>query len=359
MSQLTKSFRASQILIDRTSQIIFSYDLTTAHFSYLNPAFEKVFQKKRESATDPLVLLPLVHPHDLPDLEEKYRQVLDGIEIQDIEFRLLLPGKTERWLCVTPFLLEEQKQIVGFADDITAGKEYSTYIKRFSDKKNAVLNILSHDLAGPLAMIESLSNALMEDMQQGKTEEVGQLIDLIKQSSHQGTQLIQEFLTQEFLESTHTDVIKKRLDIVDRMRRFMREYKQTEPEIRKTFSFSASSEHIYMELDDNKLMQCINNLISNAIKFTPDNGVIQVSVAEEEDAVLFKVADDGVGIPAKYHDVLFEKFTDARRPGLKGEPSIGLGMSIIKTIVGWHKGVIWFESEENKGSTFYIRLPKK
>ena len=92
-------------------------------------------------------------------------------------------------------------------------------------------------------------------------------------------------------------------------------------------------------------MQVINNLISNSIKFTPDGGEITVSLEEKENTVLITVADTGIGIPEKYHDTLFDKFTRARRPGIKGEPSVGLGMSIIKTIVEWHQGTIWFESQ--------------
>ncbi len=104
-------------------------------------------------------------------------------------------------------------------------------------------------------------------------------------------------------------------------------------------------------------MQVINNLISNALKFTPDGGSITISISEKDGIILISVADTGVGIPQKFHATLFDKFPESRRTGLKGEPSVGLGMSIIKTIVEWHHGEIWFESEENKGSTFYIRLP--
>lgn len=361
MQPMLTTFGASQALIERTSQIVFSYNIPSGEFNYLNPAFEQVFQKTRESASDLSSLLAMVHPEDLHNLEEKYLQVLEGEILKNVEFRILLADHSERWLCLTPFLLEEepgQVQIVGFADDITPNKQYSNYLKRFSDKKNAVLNILSHDLAGPMAMIESLSSHLLDDLQDGKNKDISKLIEMIKQSSQQGTQLIQEFVSQEFLESTHTEVIKQRLDIVQRMKLVMAKYFQTEKETSKTYRFVASSDCIYVELDDNKFMQCINNLISNAIKFTPDGGVISVSVEEEKESVLFTVADNGIGIAAKYHDTLFEKFTNARRPGIKGEPSIGLGMSIIKTIVEWHKGQIWFESEESKGSTFYIRLPK-
>jgi two-component system sensor histidine kinase VicK len=361
MSPLSNSFGASQAFIEHIPRVIFSYELSTGSFTYLNPAFERVFGRIRESASDVSSLLAMVHPEDLQDLEEKYRQVLKGEVLKGVEFRILLPDYSERWLCLTPFLLGEEPggQITGLVDDITAGKAYGNYLKRYTDKKNAVLNILSHDLAGPLAMIESLSLHLQEDLREGKTKDISKLIELIRQSSRQGTRLIQEFMTQEFLESTHTDVIRHRIDISERIRKVMEKYKETEEETLKSFRFSASSASIYMELDDNKFMQCINNLLSNAIKFTPDGGAIAVSVEEEEDTVLLKVADNGVGIPTKYHDTLFDKFTNARRPGIKGEPSVGLGMSIIKTIVDWHSGQIWFESEENKGTIFYIRLPRQ
>jgi len=362
MPAIPETFGSSQALLERTSQIVFSYNAGARKFSYLNPAFETVFQKTRESGSDLDALRNMVHPQDLADLEVKYQQVLQGTILKDIEFRILLPNLTERWLCLTPFMLKEgpgERQIVGFATDISVAKEYSNYLKRYTDKKNAILNILTHDLAGPMAMIESLASHLIEDLESGKSENLNKLMELIRQSSHQGLQLIQEFVSQEFLESTNTNMIKNRLDIVERLRRLMELYWNPNSETFKTFRFSSSHDSIYMNLDDNKFMQCINNLISNAMKFTQDDGVIAVQVEEEAEAILFTVADNGVGIPARYHDTLFDKFTNARRPGLKGEPSIGLGMSIIKTIVEWHSGEITFESEEGRGSTFYIRLPKK
>ena len=69
------------------------------------------------------------------------------------------------------------------------------------------------------------------------------------------------------------------------------------------------------------------------------------------------VADDGIGIPAHLLPVLFDRFTPARRPGLRGEKTTGLGMHIIETIVRLHQGHIWVESQENVGTTFYIQLP--
>jgi two-component system sensor histidine kinase VicK len=83
-----------------------------------------------------------------------------------------------------------------------------------------------------------------------------------------------------------------------------------------------------------------------------------VIVEDLETTVLIKVEDTGIGIPAAIQPFIFDKFTKARRPGIHGEPTTGLGLSIIKTIIEWHNGRIWFVSAEEKGTTFFIQIPK-
>ena len=346
-------------LIERAESIYFSYDIATMCFTYLNPAFEKVWHKTRKSVLDnPALLLKTIHPEDKAHVRTIYQELLEGTLVPEIEFRIKLRDQTERWVCVRPIRQEEPAAIVGYAQDITSQKEYNNYLKKFSNKKNAVLNILSHDLAGPLGMIHNLADMLAADLKEGEIEDLQNIIGIIQRSSKQGVQLIQEFLKQEFLEAAGTEVIKRRVDLVGAIREFIEEYQQTQQITSKTFRYLASVESLYLELDDNKFMQVLNNLISNSMKFTPDGGEITVTVEEKEATVLIKVADTGIGIPGKYHATLFEKFTRARRSGLKGEPSVGLGMSIIKTIVEWHQGHIWLESQENKGTTFFIEIPK-
>jgi two-component system sensor histidine kinase VicK len=82
-------------------------------------------------------------------------------------------------------------------------------------------------------------------------------------------------------------------------------------------------------------------------------------VEEKDSSVVFSVSDNGIGIPEQYHSVLFEKFTTARRKGLQGEPTTGVGMSVVKTIIDWHEGKVWFDSKENEGTTVFFELPKR
>jgi two-component system sensor histidine kinase VicK len=121
----------------------------------------------------------------------------------------------------------------------------------------------------------------------------------------------------------------------------------------------SSSPQVFAEVDQTKFIQVLTNLVANAIKFTPKNGHIRVIVQEEPQSLLIRVSDDGIGIPKDMQGELFERFTRARRPGLRGEETTGLGLSIAKRIVELHQGKVWVESEENKGSTFFVRIPHR
>lgn len=357
-----KTWEYLQELFQRSSRIVFAYHVESRTFSYLNPAFEKIWNLSPDQASaSPASLLEAVHPEDKAFLKSCYGEILAGKEKEKIEFRLMLDKGDFKWLCLShPLLIKDAsgQHITGMVDDITAVREQYNVLEKFAAKKDSVLEILSHDLAGPLTNIKALSAILAEETKAYGNKDLEKLIESISRTSERSIQLIRDFVQQEFLESANFLSTKRRVDIVRKLQESMDQYRDSEKHISKHFIFTTSDEEIFMEVDDYKFMQVINNLLSNSLKFTRDGGTITVSIDDQGDTVLFKVADNGVGIPAKYHDELFEKFTHARRPGLRGEPSTGLGMSIIKTIVEWHQGNIWFESKENEGTTFFIELPK-
>ena len=99
-------------------------------------------------------------------------------------------------------------------------------------------------------------------------------------------------------------------------------------------------------------------LLVNAIKFSRANATIRVTVSESEKEVTIAIHDEGIGIPPAIAKQVFDPFTSAKRKGTAGEQTYGLGLYICKQIVEAHGGQIWFESEEEKGSTFFIRLAK-
>src|SRR6185503_7822197 len=115
---------------------------------------------------------------------------------------------------------------------------------------------------------------------------------------------------------------------------------------------------VKLHINREKIWRVISNLISNAIKFSPVDSVIKVKAIQKQGNVVIAVKDHGIGIPDNMKDKVFNMFTNAKRPGTIGEKSFGLGLSISKQIIEKHSGKIWFDSVQDKGTTFYISLPK-
>ncbi len=356
------TLRFLEEIAERSTQVVFAFNIDAQEFVYLNPSFETVWSKTRESIfANPAALLETIHPEDKDYVIDFYQNLLLGLAKKEVEFRIIVPNKTPRWLYLTPLLIEEEpdaRMVAGFVEDTTSIRENQAYVQKFAAKKNSLLEILSHDLSGPLNNIQGLSSLLTKELEEYKNPRLDKLVEMVSRTSERSIEMIREFVKQEFMESVNVELIKERTNLVEMINIVLDQYKAAELDLAKTFVYEASAQEIYAEVDEYKLNQVINNLISNAIKFTPDGGIITVRIEEKDAVILFTVADNGIGIPAKYHHNLFEKFTKAKRPGLKGEPSLGLGMSLIKTIVEWHGGKISFESVERKGTTFYIEIPR-
>jgi len=356
---------AFQCIAQHSHQVFFVYDPNTCIFIHLSPAFAKLWGVEAEAVlADPSSLVARVHPEDHTYVEEKYHDALTGTMPQGLQFRINRPDGSICWLSLSAFWLGDEGEgglLTGIAEDISESVEYQHTLRKFAAKKNSVLEILSHDLAGPLGTVQGLTGLLASRVGKYNDPQLNEPLALISKTCQRSIHLIRELVKTEFLETSQAALIKSRVDLVLKVREVLEQYQASQQEIVKTFRLEASADVIWVNIDEVKFMQVINNLISNSIKFTPDSGIITTRVTDEPDtqSVLVFVEDNGIGIPAHLHEGLFDKFTKARRPGLRGEESVGLGMSIIKTIVEWHGGTIWFRSEENQGTAFYIRIPRE
>jgi two-component system sensor histidine kinase VicK len=323
----------------------------------MNPTCIEFFDLDNKEI-DSAILLKMIHVDDQSYLLTNLNRCIAGETIADVECRVER-GIHQRWLRITPFLFSEdgQRVLIAQAEDITAIKDHSEVLNNHNNKKNNILTMLAHDLAGPLGAIQNFTTLLDIETKNFNNPKLEKFISSIERIAKNSIHLIHTYIDQEFLESADVKVLKKRVDLLAKVKLGVTTYTDTENDLDITFDVKANRDHIYVEIDEDKFLQVINNLISNALKFTPKGGSIDINLEEKDKSVLISVSDTGIGIPKDFHDTLFEKFTSARRRGLKGEVSTGLGMSIIKTIVEWHGGSIWFKSEENVGTTFFIEIP--
>jgi signal transduction histidine kinase len=188
------------------------------------------------------------------------------------------------------------------------------------------------------------------------TEEQKELINLINETSNNSLELINEIL--EVANNDSAQLNKELVEInslISRSAELLR-FKAAEKNQEIKLDLLENPEELLISRE--KIWRVIGNLISNAIKFSPVNGIIYVKISADKNMVKIAVKDDGIGIPENLKDKIFNMFTEAKRPGTAGEKSFGLGLSISKQIIENHEGKIWFENNDDKGTTFYIILPK-
>ncbi|RYZ96960.1 MAG: hypothetical protein EOP47_22775 [Sphingobacteriaceae bacterium] len=221
-----------------------------------------------------------------------------------------------------------------------------------SREKDRILRTVAHDLRNPLGGIASLTSSMIDD--DDYTAEQIELINLIKETSYNSLELI-----NEILEATNNGTAKFTREPVE-----INSLLNNSVELLR-FKAAEKNQTIVLELLDQpkeiyisreKIWRVISNLISNATKFSPFGATIHVKITDEGDEVKISVNDHGIGIPDDIKAEVFNMFTDAKRPGTAGEKSFGLGLSICKQIIEKHDGKIWFESNAEKGTTFYIKL---
>lgn len=228
-------------------------------------------------------------------------------------------------------------------------------IKEANRLKAELLSTLAHEMRTPLTSIKGYSTALlMEETTFSPTDQKTflQIID-------QECDLLQE-LIQDLLESSIIDAgllkLERQPTILQRLvEDVIREQQRYAPHCQFVAHFSKHFPVI--EADPHRIEQVLRNLVSNAIKYSPNGGLIVISGQVESDHILIGIADQGIGIPPQDVHRLFEKFFRAKTGLVRHIVGSGLGLPIARTIVESHGGRIWVESQVGQGSTFYFTLP--
>jgi len=225
--------------------------------------------------------------------------------------------------------------------------------------KNQFLGMAAHDLRNPIASILMFSDFVLESKEDEINEELKQILEMIRNSSQFMLNLLEELLDVVKIESGKIGLNLVKVEMEDLLRKNV-----------KMNAILAANKEIAIKLnipqpvppisaDPVKIEQVMNNLISNAIKYSHKNTTITVNAFSTGDEILVSVHDQGQGIPKNELDKIFVPFAKISVQATSGEKSTGLGLSIVRRIIIGHHGRIWVESEQGKGSTFYFTLPLK
>jgi signal transduction histidine kinase len=228
---------------------------------------------------------------------------------------------------------------------------------QLSNKNYArVMKVMAHDLRSPFSGIIGITDILLND-ENISTKERNEMLELMQTSANNSLTMIGELL-QSSSSFEQREIVKQPLDIIVLLKQCIELLKFKASEKQQTIHYHHAAASVQVMADSEKLWRLFSNLIMNAIKFSQHNKTIYVYVeryADEE--VIVSIQDEGIGIPDKFKDSVFEMFTDAKRKGTAGEQPFGIGLSICKQIVEAHNGKIWFISNNPHGTTFYVALP--
>lgn len=346
----------------QSKDVYFVFDITQGRLIYLSPAFENIWGIDPQFVLpDPTTVLDSINPEDRQHATNHVLDCLQDRIAARFEFRITCQDGSNKHLKANLYPVINNNNVLfltGNVEDITLVKSNILYAEKINARKDTILDIMAHDLKGPIGVINMMACSIQREQQVAGNESILQSVKYIQQLCQRNIALIRDLMNQEFLESAEVKLRKERADLVWEIKDVIHHYNKSADVLSRKFVVTSDNEKMWVQIDSLKLMQVFNNLISNAIKFTANDGIIEIDIRDKGPQLQITIKDNGIGIPKHMQPYLFDKFTRARRTGLGGEEPVGLGMSIIKTIVELHGGTIRVESEENQGTEFYLVIPK-
>jgi signal transduction histidine kinase len=237
-------------------------------------------------------------------------------------------------------------------------------IKELDSMKDSFVSSVSHELRSPLSAIDGYCDLLIDCVNKNYSKEQElKGLQIIKQATVRLTNFINNILALAKMKANKLEVKKVDAEIAPIIDEIVTLYQPLAAQQHKRVYSEIADGIPKINIDIEKIKQVITNLVSNAMKFTKENGNVgvkafPVSNGYGDDYIEIWVQDDGVGIPKQQVDMVFQKFYQVHDGEFKRPKGTGLGLTIVFEMVKLHKGYVWAESDLGKGTTFKIALPK-
>jgi two-component system CheB/CheR fusion protein len=362
-----------QFISRLTSDYIFELDVDESgktEMTFVSENFNKITGGTINDIKTPERLFKILHPDDANELSRLVKIIISTGSAEELECRSFIKGNEMRWVSISAKAKIDEKTkkviaVVGTVKDITerkmAEEQIMNALKKAeeSDKlKSAFLANMSHELRTPINGIIGFSNLLLKP--DNTLEKKEKYVSQINASTSMLLRLIEDIIDIAKIESGSLTIEKSPCKVSDILNELYVHY-QLELKAR-------SKEHIQLVYtpfkdlsltvvtDPFRLRQVLLNLLSNAVKFT-SQGKIEYGFTLENNEIIFYVKDTGIGIKQEYLKQIFERFAQLELSLSRKFGGTGLGLTISKNIIELLGGKIWVESEWERGSSFYFKIP--
>jgi len=232
----------------------------------------------------------------------------------------------------------------------------NTTLVKLNQEKNEFLGIVAHDLKNPLFAILGLSEEILESFDNLSKEEVIEYTKIIQDSSHKMFQLIVNLLDVNAIESGKINITLEEVDLFPITQQLVKEYLERANNKNIQLHFNPNEEHFVILADKGTVHQILDNLISNAIKYSPHGKNVHIRLKHSQNIVKCEVQDEGLGLSPEDQEKLFLKFSRLTPKPTGDEHSTGLGLFSVKKLTEMMNGKVSCKSELNKGSVFTVEF---
>lgn len=245
----------------------------------------------------------------------------------------------------------EVKGVIVLLHDITA-------IRRLEKMRSEFVANVSHELKTPITSIKGFTETLLD----GALEDVDvsrSFLTIINEESDRLNRLITDILDLSKIEQKRMPLKVEEINLAKLIKETVRIIRE-EARAKNIAIYLPAEKNIIIEGDKDRIQQIVLNLVSNAINYTPDNGEVTITLQERDPKnIEMKIVDTGIGIPPEHVSRIFERFYRVDKARSRESGGTGLGLAIVKHLIDSHHGMIHVESEEGRGTTFTVILPRR
>nr|WP_144919714.1 ATP-binding protein [Paenibacillus bovis] len=256
-------------------------------------------------------------------------------------------------MIISPLYTQNQESVRGAVTVIRDMTEE----RRLDKLRIDFVSNVSHELRTPISMLQGYSEAIIDDVVE-TDEEKKELAQIIYDESLRIGRLVNELLDLARMEAGHLSLNYEEVNMEQFLHRIINKFggiaKENGVELKGNFEVH----DIVVKLDPDRIEQVLTNLIDNAIRYTPENGHVIITLTKTVNGVNISVQDNGAGIPAEDLPFVFERFYKADKARTRGRAGTGLGLAIAKNIIDAHNGQISVQSKLGNGTTFSFNLPQ-
>jgi signal transduction histidine kinase len=231
--------------------------------------------------------------------------------------------------------------------------------QRLMELKNDFINNVTHELKTPVATVSVALEALKNFHALNDPTRTKEYLDIAQNELNRLTLMTDKILKASSFENSSIVIQKESVDLEKTADEILESMKLVFEKHQAHISFAKEGADFILEGSQTHLTNVIYNLLDNALKYSPGNAQVTITLKDQGDSLCFIIQDSGIGVPSEYKKKIFEKFFRVPTGDIHNIKGYGLGLSYVAGVVRAHKGNIDVESEPGKGSTFTIQLPKK